>query len=88
MMGSTTSGPEFLSIPPPPRNWRRRLVIMAAGVLVLSGAGLVASQFGMLARPTDSQGWLQLAGLILGLPGLAGLAVWALMKRLGTKLGL
>jgi hypothetical protein len=88
MMGDTTSGPEFLSIPPPPRNWRRRLVIMAAGVLVLSGTGLVAWQFGALARPTDSQGWLQLAGLILGVPGLAGLAIWALMKRLGTKLGL
>jgi hypothetical protein len=88
MMGATPSGPGFLSIPPPPRNWRRRLAIMAAGVLVLSGAGLVAWQFGALARPTDSQGWLQLAALILGLPGLAGLALWALMKRVGTKLGL
>jgi hypothetical protein len=88
MMGATPSGPEFLSIPSPPRNWRRRLVIMAAGVLVLSGAGLVAWQFGALERPTDWQGWLRLAALLLGLPGLASLAIWALMRRLGTKLGL
>lgn len=88
MMGATTSGPEFASIPPPPRNWRRRLVIMAAGVLMLSGAGLVAWQFGTLTRPTDSQSWLQLAAFTLGLPALASLAIWALMKRLGKKLGL
>jgi hypothetical protein len=80
MIGGTPS--------PSPRNWRRRLVIMAAGVLMLSGAGLVAWQFGTLARPTDSQSWLRLAALTLGLPALASLAIWALMKRLGRKLGL
>jgi len=88
MMGSTPSGPALASIPPPPRNWRRRLVITAAGVLVLSGAGLLAWQFGALARPTDTKSWLQLAGIMLGVPSLTGLAIWALTKRLRRKLGL
>jgi hypothetical protein len=81
-------GSGFASVSPPPRNWRRRLVIMAAGVLLVSGTGLIAWQFGALARPTEPEGWLWLAGVLLGLPGLLGLAGWAVMKRLGSRLGL
>jgi hypothetical protein len=78
----------FASVSPPPPNWRRRLVIMAAGVLLVSGTGLIAWQFGALARPTEPEGWLWLAGALLGLPSLLGLAGWAVMKRLGSRLGL
>jgi Putative peptidoglycan binding domain len=82
------SGPEFASVSPPRRNWRRRLVLMAAGVLLVSGVGLAAYQFGVPALPTEPKGWLWLVGVGLVLPGLLGLAFWALLKRLGVRLGL
>ncbi|HYI02219.1 peptidoglycan-binding domain-containing protein [Hyalangium sp.] len=74
--------------PPPQRNWLRRLVILAAGVLVVSGTGLVAWQVGALSRPTSSAEWLQLVGVILGLPILGGLAAWVVRKWLRSRLGL
>jgi hypothetical protein len=82
------SRPGFASEPPPRRNWRRRLVLMAAGVLLVSGVGLAAYQLGVPALPTEPKGWLWLVGGGLVLPGLLGLAFWALLKRLGVRLGL
>jgi hypothetical protein len=72
----------------PLRNWPRRLAIVAAVVLVVSGAGVVAWQFGALIRPTKPMEWLQLAGAVLGLSGFGGLVTWAVRKWLRSRLGL
>jgi hypothetical protein len=71
-----------------PRNWPRRLAILAAGPLLLGGAGLVAWKFGALARPTEPTQWLVFLGALLGLPLLWELGSWGAKKWLPFRLKL
>jgi hypothetical protein len=70
-----------------PRSWARRLALLAAGTLVLGGAGLIAWKVGALALPTEPKEWLMLVGVLLGASLLGGLITWGGKKWLRSRLG-